>query len=209
MPDQPQTPNFLAEAAAAPRTPDGLEAALASLEPDARLEAEAESGDLFAGSPLHGRADLRPVRGRGRPPGSLNKTTDEWRAYFLRHYRSPLLTLGDLIAADPLALHGAIVAADQAVGGKGEVSLLAVLQLQLGAATALAPYVHRKQPIAIDAGEDKDVPLIAQFILDAASLARAQRPAAGAPVVDVEPVAETAEVAGQKSQNPGGDGLSG
>lgn len=156
-----------------PRSGEGIAAALNALDVEGKLDVEEEAQDLFDTSPLlAAQPTLAPVRARGRKPGSLNRTTDEWRNYWLRHYRSPLLWLGDLITADPFALHQAIRAADGNEEGARRVSLLDVINLQRGAAEALAPYLHRKQPIAIDGGEDKQLPVIQQLIVGADAVAR-------------------------------------
>lgn len=193
-------------AGAPPLDPSGIAPALASLEAERRLDPGREQDELFASSPLFASsAALRPVRGRGRPPGAQNKTTDEWRAYFLRSYRSPMFALGDLVASDPIALLEAIRKAD---GDDGRaVSLLDVLNLQRACASDLMAYLHRKQPIAIDGGEDKQMPLIAQFVLDAGTAMQIW----GGGAQSVEAEAESAfvvqsdegEVAAAKSQHPG------
>lgn len=141
--------------------PAGIGAALDALDVEGRIDFEAEQVELFESSPLFAakgaKATLAPVRARGRPPGSLNKTTDDWRNFFLRHNRSPLFWLGDLVASNPVELLKLVRDVDGEDGRA--ISLLDVIALQRGAAEALAPYLHRKQPIAIDAGEDKPLPL--------------------------------------------------
>jgi hypothetical protein len=194
----------LEKLAAMPLDPAGLSAAVGSMVDDNRVDWEAEQAELFASAPLAASGDYKPAKRMGRPPGALNKTTDEWRAYFLRHYRSPLFFLGDLIAADPFALHAAIVDADQGAGLERSVSVLAVINAQRAAAEALAPYVHRKQPIAIDAGEDKSVPLIQMVQVGADGLAALFPQRAGiAQEFDAMPAADGDEVASAKS--PAGD----
>ncbi|GIK50347.1 MAG: hypothetical protein BroJett013_30440 [Alphaproteobacteria bacterium] len=196
--------------AAMPLDPAGIGAALGALDVEGKLDVEAEQVDLFASSPLFaGDRVLQPVRGAGRPPGARNKTTEEWKAFWLRHYRSPLLFLGDLISANPFQLHAAIRAADGAAGVEREISVMDVINLQRGAAADVAPFVHRKQPIAIDAGDDKSVPLIAMFQLDPASLQHAIAQAAeNAGELALVPAPLEGEVAAAKSQPQGEGGAS-
>lgn len=91
-------------------------------------------------------------RGPGRPPGSPNKRTKAWTDYILSRYQSPLVVLaetysrkiGDLVTeldCDPLE----------------------AFKLQLDAARALAPYVHQKQPIAVDTSNIGAIPLVIQL----------------------------------------------
>lgn len=80
--------------------------------------------------------DLR--RGRGRPPGSRNKSTKEWTAYILSRYRSPLIALANLSQANPADLAREL-----------ECDQVEALRLIISAAVNLAPYLHQKQPLAV------------------------------------------------------------
>lgn len=187
-----------------PLDPAGLPAAVEALAPEGRLDAAAEQAELFETSPLLGDPargeDLVPLKRRGRPPGALNKTTDDWKNYLLRNFRSPLIALAELATADPFALTRAIRAADKENRCDRDVSVMEVIVLQKAAAAELAPFVHRKQPIAIDAGEDKPLPMIQQLIVGADGV-RALFPEkhAYSDASDVEPLAIEAEVAPKKS----------
>ena len=179
-----------------PRDGEGLGAAVGALAPEGKLEDEVSQEDLFAASPLLGREDagaLVPQRARGRPAGAQNKTTQAWRDWLLKHYRSPLLGLADLASADPIALAELLAC-----------TRLEAVRLVKDAQAELAPYLHRKQPIAIDAGEDKSLPLI---VFDLAGLQRAYPAAAAVVEAELVPV-ETGEVAGRKSQSAGDQVLS-
>ncbi|WP_417244352.1 hypothetical protein [Celeribacter sp.] len=90
-------------------------------------------------------------RGRGRPPGSRNRSTEEWSRFLLSRYRSPLLGLAEIAQASPLDLQrelGGAPAKDKPEG----CSLVEALRLIMQAQQALAPYLHQKQPTAIDGG---------------------------------------------------------
>lgn len=187
---------------------DGAGLATALAEVADRPPADDQQLDLFASSPLAaGDRDkvFSYVRGRGRPPGSSNKSTDDWRNFLLQRVRSPLLFMADLISADPFALAEAIRKSD-ARDEAAEVSVLAIIQLQRQAAADLAPYLHRKQPIAIDAGEDKPMPTIHQVIVQGVQYFA--QGADKAHVLDIEPIPADAEVAGGKSHEPGEQGAS-
>jgi hypothetical protein len=166
-----------------PLDPKGMAAAVeAALQPD-----------LFEGSPLFGGGQVK--RPGGRPPGAVNKTTAAWRDFMLANYRSPLLFLADTMSADTFELADRIRETDRAKGVKREVSVLDVLAIQRSAAESLAPYLHRKQPIAVDAGEDKPLPTILQVTLGAGAAGQAAVAEALIPL----------EVAGEKSHGNGDD----
>jgi hypothetical protein len=82
----------------------------------------------------------------GRPPGARNKSTEEWKHLFLTKYRSPLFAAGELysrpveqLAAD-LGLDWARLDFDQKVR---------LLTFQRDTALGVMPFVHSKQPLAV------------------------------------------------------------
>jgi len=77
-------------------------------------------------------------KGPGRPAGSRNKRTKEWQEFILKQHRSPLEVLASVYSRplEDLA---------KELGCKN----LEAFKLQLQAARELAPYVHQKQPQAI------------------------------------------------------------
>ncbi|KKL91822.1 hypothetical protein LCGC14_1890840 [marine sediment metagenome] len=77
-------------------------------------------------------------RGPGRPPGARNRRTDEWVDYLLARYRSPLIVLAEMYSRSV----GELV---KEVG----CTKLEAIKLQIFAAEKLAPFVHQKQPLAI------------------------------------------------------------
>jgi len=103
------------------------------VEPEGGQQGEDRGG--VEGQPQGGQPQ---VRGPGRPKGSRNKRTDEWVDYLLRGRRPPLLVLAETYSrpVDQLAKELSIT--------KGEA-----FKLQLLAAKELAPYVHQKQPLAV------------------------------------------------------------
>lgn len=169
---------------APPLDTNGLKVALAEAAAADDAAFAAEQADLFAGSALATVVAKRPAH---RPPGAQNHSTKAWRDWFLRQYRSPILALADLYSADPIQLLEAIRAKDATL--ERSVSLHAVLQLQRDAAVAVLPYVHRKQPLAIDGGEDKPLPSINFVTVAGAQLVAAE---AGGFVVEGPVVAEVA-----------------
>lgn len=96
-------------------------------------------------------------RGVGRPKGAKNRSTKEWTEYVLGQYRSPLIVLAETYSRS---------IADLAVDLGYDLKTITpaqrkeLLQLQLQCARELAPYVHQKQPMAIEAGESGLVTLV-------------------------------------------------
>lgn len=98
---------------------------------------------------------------RGRPPGARNKSTDEWVRYFLGRYRSPLTGLAELYTRPLEELvdemqrmadkHKSWVETKD--GGRWErvaISPLEVLKMQRDAMVAILPYIHKRQPMALE-----------------------------------------------------------
>lgn len=79
------------------------------------------------------------ARQRGRPKGSKNKRTEAWTAYLLSNYRSPLEAM---VQAYCMPVHDLA----ELLGCK----LLDAFKLQILAAKEAAPYLHQKQPVAVD-----------------------------------------------------------
>ena len=101
-------------------------------------------------------------RGRGRPAGSRNRSTQEWSRFVLSRYRSPLIGLAEIASATPHELQAALGGPPRAAGAVGldggaaapgeGITLAECLRLIMQAQASLAPYLHQKQPLAIDAG---------------------------------------------------------
>jgi hypothetical protein len=88
-------------------------------------------------------------RGAGRPAGSINRNTKEWREYILQRYQSPLIAMAETYSRPTEVLAKEL-----------GCSKLEAFNLQQKAAADLAPYVHQKMPMAIEAGEGGLINLI-------------------------------------------------
>lgn len=79
------------------------------------------------------------TRNAGRPVGARNKRTQEWADYILSRYTSPLEVLAQLAVArvDVLA---------EQLG----CTRLEAMQEKRQAAIALVPFIHQKQPLAVN-----------------------------------------------------------
>lgn len=143
---------------------------------------DVEQVELF--EPSDAALPVAPVeRGKsgpkgGRPSGARNKSTEEFRQYFLSRYRSPLIGLAEIYSrsADSLARELQLVHVvtrlapgqeaietyhndDGRVTGYLVYDRLKAFDRQMTAMGAAMPYLHQKQPIAIT-GDMKHAGLI-------------------------------------------------
>ena len=108
----------------------------------------------------------------GRPAGSVQRMTAEWRGLLLTKYRSPLIALAETYSRPVEELARAL-----------GCSRLEAFQLQQAAAKELAPYLHSKMPLAIQAEGAAMAPIVLAMTPGLA----AQIPGfAGAPVPIIE-----------------------
>lgn len=144
----------------------GLRTVLGLLGARGAAPAGEDTADLFANDaaplPLPSKGASGP-RG-GRPLGARNKSTDEWARFLLSRYQSPLTVLAELYSR-PLAelvdelqamadKHAVVTARETGISiSVARVDPLAVLKVQKEAAVALAEYLHKKQPKAIEVKE--------------------------------------------------------
>lgn len=124
---------------------DALEDAIKQAKREAAREVVERQGSLF-GAPVpdpDGVGDLaegaEAPRGRGRPPGSRNKATDEWVRFLSTRYPSPLIGLAEVACASPHDL-----------AAEMQCSPLEALDRIQQARRDLAPYLHQKLPQAIE-----------------------------------------------------------
>lgn len=111
-------------------------------------------------------AEKRGIRSRGpgRPPGAKNKSTEAWAGYILSRYASPLQALAETYSR-PVQDLAAELGCDK----------LDAFRIQQQAAQALAPYIHKKQPVAVEG----DSGLIQLNILSGGNAMQAQDAWAG------------------------------
>jgi len=94
-------------------------------------------------------AVLREARKRkGRPKGSTNRRTEDFKRYLLRFGQHPAITLMQLQATPPEEL---VAQSELLDPGKRRMSLHDAQSLRIRCAEALLPYLESKQPVAVDA----------------------------------------------------------
>lgn len=107
------------------------------------LPSDAALGDVAASDEAAQR------HGPGRPAGSRNRRTDEWMEFILARYRSPLVFLAEAYTR-PVAQLASELACTREEAFK----------LQVTAARELAPYLHQKQPVAVNVSGSGVVSLV-------------------------------------------------
>ena len=123
-------------------------------------------------------------RARGRPPGARNRRTVEWCEYLLARYTSPLEVLAQISVARVADLMRDL-----------QCNALEALQEKRHAAIALAPFLHSRQPLAVQISERK----LIYLTINASG-------ADGAPIADGESV--TIEARDIEAPAPATDGAS-
>lgn len=93
------------------------------------------------------------ARGAGRPPGSKNKNTEAWRNFLLSKYQSPLIGLAEIYSRKVTDLAVELGFTNNLSRKATPEELMALLKLQIEAMVQIAPYIHQKQPMALDTGE--------------------------------------------------------
>ena len=134
-----------------PKSHKGISAAVAEA---MKAEVDGAAADMSeqaslplieTGADAQGMALAKDARsGPGRPKGSKNKAAEEWGEYILQQYRSPLIFLAETYNR-PVGLLATELKCDR----------LEAFKIQIQAAKDLAPYVHQKQPQALDIGGEK------------------------------------------------------
>lgn len=120
---------------------------LARAEAGAGWPEPVEQLGLFGGAipDADGPVEARPARepGRpGRPPGAKNRNSQEWATFILTRFRSPLLAMAEM-ASRPVG----------DLAAELQCSREEAARVILTAARDLAPYLHSRQPQAIDMPE--------------------------------------------------------
>lgn len=159
-----------------------------------------------------------PTRARsgpkgGRPAGARNRSTEQWRQFFLSRYASPLIGLGELYSRTPeeLARELRLFCHDVDTGavirdrdGRERLlpdALLTAIKLQLDARSAALPYLHQRQPQAIELPPGRQLGVLVIGSLDT--------PAAGAgdqlPLAPSEVNQRVIDVTPSRSDGDGSD----
>lgn len=135
-----------------------------------------------------------PTRQGGRPPGVKNRRTAEFADYVLSRYRSPIVALAETYSR-PVADLAKELGCTRAEA----------FELQLRAAKEVAPYLHAKQPLGIEAGGG-GVPVVIMATPEMATMMRdGIGPGSDAVVIDAI-VSGPQDAAGEGAGDGAGEG---
>ena len=120
-----------------------------------RFFAEAEQLDLLR-DPKSGELPgdalrrIRASQGRGRPEGARNKRNEKVAKWFIERFGDPLTALGEIMNSPLDVLYEQMVLAQGGEAKGKRVTGRDALEIKLRAINDVLPYIHGKQPIAID-----------------------------------------------------------
>lgn len=123
--------------------------------PATRKEREAAARQAMLPLAPAGEVEAAPVeapaerRGPGRPPGAVNRRTAEWTAYLLGRFQSPLVAMAEAYSRPTAELAREL-----------GCTKAKAFELQMQAARDLAPYLHQRQPQAVQLDANHQVVML-------------------------------------------------
>lgn len=112
--------------------------------------------------PLPSAAAPAVSKGVGRPKGARNRSTEDWRRMLLGRYQSPLVACLELASRTPKQIAEEYGLYHRLVVGSGEhaelverLDIHAAARIRQQAIEAALPYLHQKQPIAVEQVSEK------------------------------------------------------
>lgn len=140
----PAGPNAGLIAATAPL--DGAELRAPTGDPGPQGELLDLDGPEGAEGPVTALREVR-ARGRGRPPGSPNRRTEDLRRFILARFKHPVVALAEIYSLPATELAAAL-----------DCKPLDALTLQIRAAAEAAPYVDSKMPVRLSVSDTDRLP---------------------------------------------------
>lgn len=124
-----------------------------------------DHADLFGDDLPMPVTPVAPPSGAGRPKGRRNRSTEEWRKLILAKHSSPLEFLAAMWSRTPKELAEELGLYERVQVGpslwEDRLATGEAFKRQVEAATAALPYLHQKQPLAIETkGETRGVVVI-------------------------------------------------
>lgn len=98
----------------------------------------------------------------GRPKGARNRSTEDWRRMLLGRYQSPLVACLELAARTPRQIaeeyglyHRVVVGSGEGARVAEHLDIHAAARIRQEAIVAALPYLHQKQPLAVEHVSEK------------------------------------------------------
>jgi len=92
-------------------------------------------------------AEIERARGPGRPAGSVNRSTRQMRDFILKNFTDPAVGLA---ASGLRSTWPASIAAARAIAAELGCKTIEAIELMRKCSAELMPYVHSKQPLAVN-----------------------------------------------------------
>ncbi len=93
---------------------------------------------------------LRAQQGRGRPRGARNKRNEKIAKWFIAQYGDPLVALGEIMNTPVDVLYEQMILAQGGEQKGKRVTGRDAMEFRKSAILDVLPYIHGKQPIAVD-----------------------------------------------------------
>ncbi|KPH59176.1 hypothetical protein ADT71_23835 [Novosphingobium sp. ST904] len=105
-----------------------------------------ERGNL----PADALRQIRAQQGRGRPRGARNKRSEKIAKWFIAQYGDPLVALGEIMNTPIDVIYEQMILAQGGEAKGKRVTGRDAMEFRKSAILDVLPYIHGKQPIAVD-----------------------------------------------------------
>lgn len=140
--------------------------------------ASAEELDLLADNkgrlPPDALRQVRQARGRGRPPGARNQRNAKLAKWFVQQYGDPIAVLGEIMTMPTDILYQQMVLAQGGEAKNKRITGKDAFDMRIAAAKEALPYIHGKQPIAVEVTGKADAVLFIPGLNAPANFSREQ-----------------------------------
>lgn len=140
--------------------------------------ASAEELDALADEkgrlPKDALRQIRQQRGRGRPPGARNQRNAKLAKLFVQKYGDPIDVLGEIMTMPTDILYQQMILAQGGESKNKRVTGKDAFDMRMAAAKEILPYIHGKQPIAVEVTGKADAVLFIPGLNAPANFSREQ-----------------------------------
>lgn len=124
--------------------------------------------------PANAMRQIRQARGRGRPLGARNQRNAKMAKWFVQQFGDPVSVLGEIMSMPTDVLYQQMILAQGGEFKGKRVTGKDAFDLRMAAAKEIMPYIHGKQPIAIEVTGKADAVLFIPGLNAPASFSREQ-----------------------------------
>lgn len=124
--------------------------------------------------PRDAMRQIRRQRGRGRPQGARNLRNAKLAKWFVQQFGDPLAVLGEIMVMPTDILYEQMILAQGGENKRKRVTGKDAFDMRMAAAKEVMPYIHGKQPVAIEVTGKADAVLFIPGLNAPASFTREQ-----------------------------------